>query len=86
LAQFHVADAALLFSGYDANVGFGECTTKKGSHTMTNYVTNENLGIKLSNSKAYKLLTMILKELETLLKHKYSETVYVVESVFFYGW
>jgi 8-amino-7-oxononanoate synthase len=38
MAQFHVADAALLFnSGYDANVGFF-WGVPRGSHTMTNYV------------------------------------------------
>jgi hypothetical protein len=78
-----MSDAALLFSGYDANVGFG--VSQKGiSYFMTNYALLQLETVLLSNAKHISM-SMILKELETLLKRHHMKRFMLLQRVFSSG-
>lgn len=85
LAQFHNADAALLFnSGYDANVGLFSSVLQKGATVLYDELIHASIrdGIRLSNAKSLKFKHNDLSD----LAKKYSKctgTVYIaVESVY----
>ena len=85
LANFHQADAALLYnSGYDANVGLFSSVLQKGNFILYDELIHASIrdGIRLSNATAYKFQHNNLED----LKKKFSKcdgTVFIaVESVY----
>lgn len=85
LAQFHRAEAALLFnSGYDANLGLLSCIAKEGDMIFYDILSHASLrdGIRLSKAEAFPFLHNNLEDLQRRMEAA-SGTVYVVtESLF----
>ena len=85
LAQFHQAEAALVFnSGYDANVGLLSCLPRRGDTLLTDELIHASMidGARLSYATRHRFRHNDLNDLEARLK-KATGTAYVaVESVY----
>ena len=85
LAQFHNAEAALLFnSGYDANLGLFSSVLQKGDTILYDELIHASIrdGIRLSNASAYKFKHNSLKDLEKKFSKAEGTTYIVVESIY----
>lgn len=88
IAQFHHADAALLFnSGYDANLGLLSSVPQKEDLILFDELIHASIydGIRLSYAKHYKFRHNDLEHLRELLsrhRNHFNEIYIVVESVY----
>lgn len=85
LAQFHQAEASLVFnSGYDANLGLLSCVPQRGDTILYDYLSHASLrdGIRLSFARAISFQHNDLDDLESKLKATKGHCFVVTESVF----
>ncbi|MDY8135070.1 pyridoxal phosphate-dependent aminotransferase family protein [Aquimarina sp. 2201CG5-10] len=93
LAQFHNAEAALIFnSGYDANIGFFSSVPQKGDIIFYDALIHASIrdGVMMSNAKSYKFQHNNLEDLKKRLRQHmdqldsttHKEVYVVTESVF----
>lgn len=85
IAQFHQAEAALLFnSGYDANLGLLSSLPQRGDTVIHDELAHASIidGIRLSYANRYNFKHNDLNELETKLKQAKGNCYIVVESVY----
>jgi 8-amino-7-oxononanoate synthase len=85
LAQFHQAEAALVFnSGYDANLGLLSAVPQRGDTILYDYLSHASLrdGIRLSFARAISFRHNDLDDLESKLKAAAGHCFVVTESVF----
>lgn len=85
IAQFHEADAALLFNaGFDANLGVLSCIPQKGDTILYDQLSHASIrdGIRLSNATAYSFFHNDLTDLEKKCKEAKALLYIVTEAVF----
>lgn len=85
LADFHKAEAALLFnSGYSANTGLFSCIAKRGDTFIYDEYAHASIrdGIRLSLAHAWSFLHNDLEFLEKKLKSAKGNIYVIVESVY----
>ncbi len=85
IAQFHVAEAGLLFnSGYDANVGLFSCIAQRGDTIITDEFIHASIidGVRLSYANRYTFKHNNLHSLEEKLRLSKGLVFVVVESVY----
>lgn len=85
LAQFHNAEAALIFNnGYDANVGLLSCVPQKGDTILYDYLCHASIrdGIRLSFATAYSFEHNNIDDLQKKLEKSTGTIFIVTETVF----
>ncbi|NCI45853.1 aminotransferase class I/II-fold pyridoxal phosphate-dependent enzyme [Sediminibacterium soli] len=85
LADFHQADAALIFnSGYDANTGLLSCIPQKGDTVLYDQLCHASIrdGIRLSFAGAFAFAHNDLTDLQKKLERAAGNCFIVTESVF----
>ena len=85
IAQFHNAEAALIFnSGFDANIGLLSSVPQKGDTIFYDSLCHASIrdGIRLSNAKSYSFAHNNLDDLQKKLKFAEGEVFVVAESVY----
>jgi 8-amino-7-oxononanoate synthase len=85
LAQFHQADAALIYnSGYDANIGLLSCVPQRGDTILYDYLCHASIrdGIRLSFAQAHAFAHNDMIDLEQQLQQAKGTVFIVTESVF----
>ncbi len=85
LADFHHADAALIFnSGYDANLGFFSSVPQRGDTILYDRLIHASIhdGIRLSHAKAFAFNHNDIEDAKRLLKQSSGQVYIVVESLY----
>lgn len=85
LAQFHEAEAALIFnSGYDANLGLLSSVPQKGDTILYDQLSHASIrdGIRLSFAQSFAFAHNDLADLQKKLAHATGTVFIVTESVF----
>lgn len=85
LADFHHADAALIFnSGYDANLGFFSSVPQRGDTILYDRLIHASIhdGIRLSHAKAFAFNHNDIEDAKRLLKQSSGQIYLVVESLY----
>ena len=85
LADFHHADAALIFnSGYDANLGFFSSVPQRGDTILYDRLIHASIhdGIRLSHAKAFAFNHNDIEDAKRLLKQSSGHVYIVVESLY----
>lgn len=85
LAEFHRADAALLFnSGYDANVGFFSAVPQRGDTILYDRFIHASVhdGIRLSHAKAFAFEHNDITDLKRLIARSEGQIYVAVESLY----
>lgn len=85
LADFHHAEAALLFnSGYDANLGFFSSVPQRGDTILYDRLIHASIhdGIRLSHAKSFAFNHNDIDDAKRLLKQSSGQVYIVVESLY----
>jgi 8-amino-7-oxononanoate synthase len=85
LAQFHKAEAALIYnSGYAANLGFFSCIASKGDTILSDQYIHASIidGIRLSKANRNWFKHNNLEDLESKLQSAIGQIFVVVESIY----
>lgn len=85
IAQFHDAEAALIFnSGYDANIGLLSCIAQRGDTIIYDSLCHASIrdGIRLSFANSYNFLHNNIADLEEKLQQAKGNIFIVTETVF----
>jgi len=85
IAQFHQADAGLIFnSGYDANIGLLSTVPQRGDTILYDFLSHASIrdGIRLSNAQSFSFEHNQLDDLEKKLRIATGTIFIVTESVF----
>jgi len=85
IADFHAAEAALLFnSGYAANTGFFSAVPQRGDTILYDEASHASIkdGIRLSFAKAYSFRHNNLEDLQAKFKHATGQVYIAVESLY----
>ena len=85
IAQFHQAEAALIFnSGYDANLGILSSVPQKGDTILYDFLSHASIrdGIKLSKAQSFAFLHNDMEDVERRLQQASGNIFIVTESVF----